>query len=256
MKRLGGHGARFSRGSIMLNRKARRLASRDAAEQHRHMKSMPMMLAAAIAFQCGCERQEKTSTAEKTSDLANKWVSMDGMEQGKWQPINGAADIKWDDGNQTLWMDFGNELNGVRWTGELPQAPYELELEARRMSGNDFFCGLTFPVRSEKECVTFVVGGWGGDLVGISSIDGLDASENSTASMQEFEDQRWYRIRVRVETERLQAWIDERQMVDEDITERKLSLRSGQIEDCAPLGLASWATRAEMRGMRWRKPVD
>jgi len=61
---------------------------------------------------------------------------------------------------------------------------------------------------------------------------------------------------VRVETERLQAWIDDRQMVDEDITGRRLSLRSGPIEDCAPLGLASWATRAEMRGIRWRKPVD
>ena len=181
---------------------------------------------------------------------------METLEPGHWQPINGAAELGWDAENGVLQIDFGNDLNGVRWTGPLPTAPYELELEARRMSGNDFFCGLTFPVRSENECVTFVVGGWGGDIVGISSIDGLDASENSTASMQQFETGRWYRLRVRVEDERLQAWIDDRPVVDADILDRRLSLREGPVEDCAPLGLASWATLAEMRGMRWRQLAD
>lgn len=48
------------------------------------------------------------------------------------------------------------------------------------MSSSEFFCGLTVPVRTGTECVSLIVGGWGGSLVGISSIDGLDASETST----------------------------------------------------------------------------
>ncbi len=219
----------------------------------------PIVIAGLLAL-CGCEKHEsapQTPTPEAPEVQAaaepDGWIAMETVEPGHWQPINGAAELEWNKETGVLHIDFGTDLNGVRWTGPLPAAPYEIELEARRMSGNDFFCGLTFPVRSENECVTFVVGGWGGDIVGISSIDGLDASDNSTASMQEFENERWYRLRVRVETERLQAWIDEQEVVDADLLDRRLSLREGPIEDCAPLGLATWATRAEMRGMRWRK---
>lgn len=178
---------------------------------------------------------------------------MEKLEPGKWAPIEGAADLEWNDDGRVMRIGIGTDLNGVRWTGELPALPYVVELEARRMSGSDFFCGLTFPVRSEKECVTLIAGGWGGNLVGISSIDGLDASENSTASQQEFEDQRWYRIRVEVGEERLQAWIDDRQVVDAFTEGQKLSLRPGPIEACAPFGLATWLTSAEVRGMKWRK---
>jgi hypothetical protein len=226
------------------------------------MKSTPIFITGLLAL-CGCEKKQpapESTTPEPTKEQAaaepDGWIAMETMQPGHWQPINGAAELEWNDETGVLHIDFGTDLNGVRWNGPLPAAPYEIELEARRMSGNDFFCGLTFPVRSENECVTFVVGGWGGDIVGISSIDGLDASENSTASMQGFENERWYRLRVRVENERLQAWIDERQVVDADLLDRRLSLREGPIEDSAPLGLATWVTRAEMRGMRWRKLAD
>ncbi|MFZ9936285.1 MAG: family 16 glycoside hydrolase [Luteolibacter sp.] len=228
------------------------------------MKRTPIVIAGLLALFSGCEKHPSASSPAATTRPAEQqaaaepdgWIAMETLQPGHWQPINGAAELGWDAASGVLQIHFGNDLNGVRWTGPLPTAPYELELEARRISGNDFFCGLTFPVRSENESVTFVVGGWGGDIVGISSIDGLDASENSTASMQQFETGRWYRLRVRVEHERLQAWIDDRPVVDADILDRRLSLREGPIEDCAPLGLASWATLAEMRGMRWRQLAD
>jgi hypothetical protein len=134
--------------------------------------------------------------------------------------------------------------------------PYEIQLEARRMSGSDFFCGLTLPVRSGSESVSLILGGWGGSLVGISSIEGMDASENSTASQYDFENQRWYRIRVKVGAERIQVWIDDKQVVDAHTEGQRLSLRSGPIESCAPLGLATWETSAEIRGVKWRAPVE
>lgn len=217
------------------------------------------MLAGVI---CGCGRKEAqaesvSSATEGTPEVAGTpasaegWTLMETLGPGKWAAIEGAADVTWDDGERALRIGIGTDLNGVRWTGPLPVAPYAVELEARRMSGSDFFCGLTFPVRSGSEGVSLIVGGWGGKLVGISSIDGLDASENSTATQQEFEDQRWYRIRVEVGDEHLQAWIDDRQVVDAYTEGLKLSLRAGPIESCAPFGLATWLTSAELRGVKW-----
>jgi hypothetical protein len=213
---------------------------------------------------CACGKKQLATTHDSpapsgTQEIADpampsdNWMKMETLAPDKWTPIEGAADIEWDEENHVLRIGFGNDLNGVRWTGPAPVTPYAVELEARRMSGSDFFCGLTFPVRSGKEHVSFIVGGWGGNLVGISSIDGMDASENSTASQQEFEDQKWYRIRVEVRQEHIQAWIDDKQVVDAFTEEQKLSLRPGPIEDCAPFGLATWTTKAEVRGVRWRK---
>jgi hypothetical protein len=193
-------------------------------------------------------------TAPKAS--AEGWLEMESLSPGKWVAIEGAADLEWDDESRVLRIGVGTDLNGVRWTGSVPSVPYAVELEARRMSGSDFFCGLTFPVRTGKDCVSLIVGGWGGNVVGISSINGLDASENSTGSQHEFENQRWYRIRMEVGEERLQAWIDDRQVVDAHTEDQKLTLREGPIEACAPFGLATWATSAEVRGVRWRKSGD
>lgn len=181
---------------------------------------------------------------------------METMAPGKWTAIEGAADVLWDKETRVLKIGIGTDLNGVRWTGRMPVTPYAVELEARRMSGSDFFCGLTFPVRTGSESVSLIVGGWGGNLVGISSIDGMDASENSTASQHQFEEQQWYRIRVEVREEHLQAWIDDKQVVDAHTEEQKLSLRSGPIEECAPFGLATWLTQAELRGVRWCQLED
>jgi hypothetical protein len=212
-------------------------------------------LLVALVVSSSCRKSEPPSAPADAPAVhaTDEWIPISGMAPGQWMPIDGATDVAWDAETQTFKIDFGYELNGVRWTGPLPAAPYELELEARRVSGSDFFCGLTFPVRTAEECVTFIVGGWGGNLVGISSIDGLDAAQNPTASSQPFDDGRWYRLRVRVEPDRLQAWIDDRNMADVPLDGRKLSLREGPIHDCAPLGLATWNTRAEMRAIRWRK---
>jgi hypothetical protein len=216
-----------------------------------------MGMSAAVMSGCGKKGVSRESIPAQVvvdpPNTATGWMEMEKLEPGKWQPIEGAADLEWNDDNRVMRIGVGTDLNGARWTGPMPGVPYALELEARRMSGSDFFCGLTFPVRSGKECVTFIIGGWGGNLIGISSIDGLDASENSTATQQEFEDKRWYRIRVEVRAERLQAWIDDRQVVDARTEEQKLSLRPGPIEACAPFGLATWLTSAEIRGVKWRK---
>jgi len=146
-----------------------------------------------------------------------------------------------------LVLDQGY-LTGITWTNAAPKTNYELSLEASRVSGNDFFCGLTFPIANTN--VTLIVGGWGGGVVGISSIDGNDASSNETTKFMSFEKDRWYAIRVRVTPKKLEAWIDKEKVVDLATEGKTLGLRSGPIEESVPLGIATYETQAHLRNIK------
>ncbi|MCB1063222.1 MAG: DUF1080 domain-containing protein [Verrucomicrobiae bacterium] len=176
----------------------------------------------------------------------------DGKSLGKWESIEFGGEgevVVTEEGN--LEVDFGAIMTGVKWSEEAPaKSNYEIELDAMRLDGNDFFCALTFPVKESH--ATFVIGGWGGGIVGISSVDDLDASENETMNVEGFEQKAWYRIKVRVTDDKIEAWIDDRQMVDLELGDKKISLRPGDIELCVPIGIASFMTRAQYRNITWR----
>lgn len=157
------------------------------------------------------------------------------------------------DGRAAIVLEKGTTLSGVTWTrgAELPKTNYEITLEAMRVEGGDFFCGLTFPVGSSA--CTFVVGGWGGAVTGLSSIDRVDASGNETTREMEFADGRWYRVRVRVTADRIEAWIDDDKKVDLVTTGRVIGLRPGDIQKSRPLGIAAYMTRAAIRDIRLRQ---
>jgi hypothetical protein len=125
-------------------------------------------------------------------------------------------------------------------------------LEARRVEGHDFFCGLTFPV-GEDPC-SFIVGGWGGAIVGLSSIDGEDAANNATTLVRAFKTGQWYTVRVRVTPERIECFLDGERVVDQPRAGHTISIRES-VEPSRPLGVASYCTVAELRNLRWR-PVD
>ena len=122
-------------------------------------------------------------------------------------------------------MEMGSYMTGITWTGPVVRMNYEITLEAMRVQGNDFFCGLTFPV-GEKPC-TLVLGGWGGSVCGLSNIDYYDASENPTTRVMSFEKDKWYYVRLRVEPNRIRAWLDDEDLVDVDTTDRKIDIRRG-----------------------------
>lgn len=177
-----------------------------------------------------------------------------GKNLDKWESVEfgGEGDVFVNEDGH-LEFGFGAIMTGAKWSAEEPPAlsDYEIELDAMRLDGNDFFCGLTFPAKGSH--ATFIIGGWGGGLVGISSIDDLDASENETMNIEGFEDNKWYHIKLRVTDNRIEAWIDERQMVDVDITDAKISTRPGDIDLCKPLGLACFAgVRAQYRNITWK----
>jgi hypothetical protein len=148
-------------------------------------------------------------------------------------------------------LNMGDPFTGLNYTNEFPTLNYEIALEAMRVMGSDFFCGLTVPV-GDSFC-TLVVGGWGGSVVGISSLDGLDASENETTKYEAFESGRWYRIRLRVTRDRIEAWINQEKLVNVVTTAKKISLRPGEIELSKPVGLAVWQTTAALRNIQVRR---
>ena len=65
-------------------------------------------------------------------------------------------------------LNMGDPFTGVNLTNPTPTMNYEVALDAMRVSGSDFFCGLTFPVGTNS--CSLIVGGWGGTMVGISSL--------------------------------------------------------------------------------------
>jgi hypothetical protein len=128
---------------------------------------------------------------------------------------------------------------------------YEISLEAMKLDGSDFFCGLTFPVG--KSAVSLICGGWGGGVVGISSIDDMDASENETTKYMNLNKDHWYHIRVRVTPDKIEAWIDKEQLIDVKTTGRRLNLRPGDIDCSLPFGIATYQTRTAVRNIKWRR---
>lgn len=180
------------------------------------------------------------------------WQSLfDGRSLRGWEVTRfaGHGEVSVREGN--LLLEMGVALTGVRYTNAVPKVDYEVALEAVKLMGNDFFCGLTFPV-GDSAC-TFIVGGWGGGVVGLSSINGSDASENETTRYMEFKKNHWYAIRVRVTERKIECWIDDQPVVDLDYTGQRLGLRAGEIELSAPFGIATWQTTAALRNIRLRK---
>ena len=145
---------------------------------------------------------------------------------------------------------MGAELSGINWTNAevLPKINYEIELDAMKLEGSDFFCGLTIPY--SNSFFSLIVGGWGGGIVGISNLNGADASENDTTRNLYFERNRWFHIRVRVTPEKIEAWIDQDKVVDLEIDGRRISMRGGDIERSIPLGIATWQTSAVVKNIR------
>ncbi|MBA2354699.1 MAG: DUF1080 domain-containing protein [Acidobacteria bacterium] len=170
----------------------------------------------------------------------------DGRSLGAWKPVvfGGDGEVRIADG--AIQFGRGNDLTGVVWSGALPGPSYRVALEAMRVDGTDFFCALTFPIAG-SHC-SLVVGGWGGGVVGLSSLDGLDASENETSRGMRLESRRWYAIAVEVTRAYVRATIDGEPMVDIDVTGRAVDTRP-ELELCKPLGLATWRTIGAIRAI-------
>lgn len=180
-------------------------------------------------------------TANEQTEPERVLDLFDGKSTNGWKPTNfgGEGDLLIEE--QSLVLEMGQSLTGITFEGneslaieDLPRENYELRVRAKLINGSDIFCGVTFPV-GEEYC-SFIVGGWGGMTVGLSSIDGEDASDNPTRTVHKFEANRWYDIRVKVSSERIECWIDEEQVVDQVREGHQFSLRP-EVDLSTPLGV-------------------
>lgn len=175
----------------------------------------------------------------------------DGKTLGSWQPTKfaGEGTVRVEDGQ--IILETGRSLTGITWAGpKLPTTNYEIALQAMRVEGSDFFAGVTFPV--DDAFCSLILGGWGGTVVGLSSINGMDASENDTSQSKEFEPRRWYSVRIRVTPARIEAWLDDRQIINQELKGNKIDVRL-EVEPSRPLGVASWKTKSALRDLRMRR---
>ncbi len=198
----------------------------------------------------------------KSKTDATQWRSLfNGKDLGNWKLVkgddfaipkdrekNGSAPAVVKSGE--IQLDVGDSATGIKWEGKFPKSNYEIELEAKRTAGSDFFCGLTFPV--QESGLTLITGGWGGWVVGLSCLDGFYAIKNDTVVPIKFKNDQWYRIRVRVDEKAVEVWVDDKSIIYIEVDDHKLTV-SEEMQPCMPLGIATWNTASSVRNLRYHE---
>lgn len=204
-----------------------------------------------ILGSCSGRSQNQEKKAAQSQNPEPGWISLfDGETLSGWEITPFGTEGPVQVSGSKIILGMGDGCTGITWQNDFPKMNYEVQLEAKKVSGNDFFCGLTFPV-GESFC-SFIVGGWGGPVAGLSSIDGLDASENETRTLKKFDHDTWYKIRLKVSEEKIETWIDEEQIVDFHYTGKKLSTRP-EVDLSKPFGICSWVTTAALRNIQLKQ---
>lgn len=173
-------------------------------------------------------------TAE-TKATESKWKPLLEKDSLKgWEITNFGGEGTAEVNEGVLRLDRGEPMTGITTIRkDFPKENFEMRWKASRVDGSDFFAGVTFPVGDEF--CSLICGGWGGGLVGLSSINNSDASENETTGFHQFKNKQWYAFRVRVDKKTITAWIDDKEILKVEREGKKFSLR-GEVFKSKPLG--------------------
>jgi hypothetical protein len=196
---------------------------------------------------CSGKRNNKVPVQTLTNEKNDSSFLFNGKDLDGWEITNfGPQGPVYVSGGSVI-LGMGEGCTGITWKRDFPKVNYMVTLQAKRVSGHDFFCGMTFPV-GDSPC-TLIVGGWGGSVVGLSSINKLDASENETKVLKNFENDRWYKICLIVKPDTIKASIDNNFLIDFAIGNNKLSIRP-EVQLSKPFGIASWTTTAALKNIK------
>ncbi len=177
----------------------------------------------------------------------------DGRTMNQWEIIGFGTGREIVVADGCIVAEAGYPLAGIRFTGdELPVTDYSLCLDARKIDGTDFFCCITFP--AGQETCSFVMGGWGGPVTGISCVDEADASDNQTRSVKKYEPGKWYPVRIDVTDGRIVCHVDGETVVDLPRDGIRLSVR-GDIDKTRPLGICAFETESSWRNIQLIQPA-
>lgn len=224
-----------------------RLSAQDERPQVISEEVSPALTEVAVV-----EESKKGKDAKKKPEKKDDgWISLmpkKGLDG--WEITDFGENGKVNRDGEQLIIEMGDPLNGITYKKkDFPTDNFEIYLEANRLDGSDFLVGLTFPVK--KEFCSFIAGGWGGGLVGLSSVDGFDASENSTSTFTDFENKKWYKFKLRVEPEYIRAWIDGEEYFRQEREDHEFSTRI-EVYASQPLGLCAFQSKVAVRNFKWR----
>ena len=181
----------------------------------------------------------------------------DGKSLNGWRVLEDGC--CWDHGevsarDGTLILAQGAESTSIVWTGGFPQVDYEVNLEAKRIEGTNSFCHVAFPVGRGRHCFLIVGTGPDGNRACLDRVDGHDSESagNPTSTELAFDQDRWYRIRLRVTGADVDAWIDDMKAIHVRQTDHVLALPA-PWSSLRPFGLGTWQTAAAMRNITVRR---
>ena len=75
-------------------------------------------------------------------------------------------------------------------------------------------------------------------------------------TVRDFDQGKWYKLRLLVTDNRFQAFVEEKKIVNVGIKGRKIGMRFGEIEESVPLGLSTFRTTAEYKNIKIRHLED
>ncbi len=217
--------------------------------------TLSLRIVAALALGCFLVPVLVIETRGQEKPAEPAWKALfDGKTLTGWKSTSFVGEGKVLIKEGAIRMEKGKKLTGVTYArADFPKSDYEVEIEARKIEGGDFFATTTFPVADQF--ASFVVGGWGGTLVGLSSINGSDASENGMSKNITFEEGKWYKLRVKVGKVRVQCFVDQEKIIDLDTTDLRLNLRF-EMFPARPFGIATYDTIGEVRAIKVRGLAD
>jgi hypothetical protein len=210
-------------------------------------RNLSLTLVIAASFSLANTLFAQGDAAKKAEQPLFDGKTLDGW---KITEFGGEGEVTVKDGE--IIMRMGQPLTGITWKNgdQLPKDNYEVTLQAMKRKGDDFFCALTFPVRDSH--ATFVVGGWAGSVVGLSNINGLDASENDTTKYEKLEHNKWYAVRVRVAGGKIECWLNDAQMVDVELENNRISTRI-EVDPSKPLGICCYNVETGLKDIKLKR---
>jgi len=201
---------------------------------------------------------EPVSTNRPHSDLTltkrGEWIKLfNGKTLDGWTPLE-KTKYDMDSGstvtNGTILLKRGVPYSAIIINDKFPKSNYEVRLRAMRLSNDDIFCGILFPVKTTYCSAVF--GGWGNWIVGISCVDGLYADENNAGDTMHFDNNVWYEIRLRVTDEYIKAWVNNKEVISQELKGHYISPYPG-LEMFAPFGIFTYDTAAAYDRIEFRR---
>ena len=108
---------------------------------------------------CNSGPKEKREIHNNSPSIGEVTLNFDGTSITGWEVTNFGPQGPVSVSGEQIILGMGEGCTGITWNGDFPKVDYEVSLDAKRVEGNDFFCGMTFP--AGKDPCTLIIGGWG-----------------------------------------------------------------------------------------------